>query len=72
MNPAMMGGGMMPPPMPFMGAPGPVNQFNNLFKTSLCKHFMQTKHCHLGNKCHFAHGEHELRKREEVSQLSLI
>lgn len=28
---------------------------------------MLTKQCHVGKRCHFAHGEEELRKREEVS-----
>ena len=71
MDQSMMGAmpGMAPMsyPMAQGGGPGsPPMPMNNLFKTQLCKHFMQTKHCHVGNKCHFAHGEHELRKREEV------
>lgn len=59
---------MMQPPF-FGGPPGmaAMPQFNNLYKTQYCKHFQQTKHCHVGARCHFAHGEHELRKREEVS-----
>jgi len=28
----------------------------------MCKHFEQSGSCPLGAKCHFAHGEHELRK----------
>ncbi|TNV87569.1 hypothetical protein FGO68_gene2690 [Halteria grandinella] len=42
---------------------------NSLYKTQLCKHYQQNKHCHVGNKCHFAHGENELRKKEDVSIL---
>lgn len=34
---------------------------NTLYKTELCKHFMDTGTCRYGNKCQFAHGEHELR-----------
>lgn len=34
---------------------------NNLYKTELCKHFMDTGACRYGSKCQFAHGEHELR-----------
>lgn len=34
---------------------------NNLYKTELCKHFMETGSCRYGTKCQFAHGEHELR-----------
>jgi butyrate response factor len=34
---------------------------NNLYKTELCKHFMDTGACRYGTKCQFAHGEHELR-----------
>ncbi len=60
----MMGGG----PMPFFGGgPMPVNQANSLFKTSLCKHFESTGKCTTGNKCHFAHGKHELRTKNDVS-----
>lgn len=76
-SPAMpmmgMGVGMGVPPMGMapMGAVNPVGGFNNLYKTSLCKHFMQSKHCHVGAKCHFAHGEHELRKPDAVSNQQL-
>lgn len=34
---------------------------NSLYKTELCKHFMDTGNCRYANKCQFAHGEHELR-----------
>lgn len=42
---------------------------NNLFKTQLCKHFQQSKQCVKGNGCHFAHGEVELRRKDEVSEV---
>lgn len=70
MDQNMMGmPGSMMQPSSFMGAPpiNPITQFNNLYKTQICKHFMQSKYCHVGAKCHFAHGEHELRKPEDVS-----
>ena len=34
---------------------------NNLYKTELCKHFMEVGTCRYSNKCQFAHGYHELR-----------
>lgn len=34
---------------------------NSLYKTELCKHFMDTGNCRYGTKCQFAHGETELR-----------
>ena len=34
---------------------------NTLYKTELCKHFMEYGTCRYGPKCQFAHGEHELR-----------
>lgn len=34
---------------------------NSKFKTAICKHFTQTGVCHMGPKCHFAHGKEELR-----------
>ena len=39
----------------------PSSARNNLYKTELCKHFMDNGHCRYGNKCQFAHGETELR-----------
>jgi len=32
------------------------------FKTKLCHHFMATGNCYFGAKCHFAHGEDQLRR----------
>jgi hypothetical protein len=32
----------------------------------ICKHFDLQKGCSAGDKCHFAHGTHELRKQEDV------
>ena len=32
-------------------------------KTALCKWFMTKKYCRYGDKCDFAHGEEELRKK---------
>ena len=39
-----------------------VTEPNENFKISLCRHFMTTGNCPFGDKCHFAHGEAELRK----------
>lgn len=39
------------------------------YKTSLCKHFEQTGTCQMDQRCHFAHGKHELRKQTDVSGL---
>jgi len=52
---------------------------NNRFKTAICKHFEQSTPsktpsmltlldgtCHMGAKCHFAHGKEELRGMSEV------
>lgn len=38
---------------------------NNMFKTKLCKHFVETGKCQYGDKCIFAHGKDELRKIEK-------
>ena len=40
----------------------------HLAKTRLCKHFMQKGECIYGNKCLFAHGKDELRKRGQQWQ----
>lgn len=33
----------------------------NLYKTELCRSWIETGQCRYGHKCQFAHGEHELR-----------
>ena len=56
--------------MPFFAGGTAMNQ---LFKTALCKHFEQQGRCNIGAKCHFAHGKHELRGKEDVSaRLTLL
>jgi len=42
-----------------------MNNMNNRFKTAICKHFEQNGTCHMGTKCHFAHGKEELRVMNE-------
>jgi hypothetical protein len=39
----------------------PAPKPNEFYKVSLCKHFLQGD-CPFGDQCHFAHGEHELKK----------
>ena len=39
----------------------PAPKPNEFYKVSLCKHFLQGE-CPFGEGCHFAHGEHELKK----------
>jgi len=56
-----------------------MNNMNNRFKTAMCKHYEQSTpfktlsiltlldgSCHMGTKCHFAHGKEELRAMNEV------
>lgn len=43
-----------------------MNNMHNRFKTAMCKHFEQTGQCHMGAKCHFAHGKEELRANENL------
>lgn len=37
------------------------NNGQNLYKTELCRSFMETNTCRYGIKCQFAHGRHEIR-----------
>ena len=34
---------------------------NPLYKTTMCKQFSEAEFCELGEECHFAHGQDELR-----------
>lgn len=38
------------------------SQINDKYKTERCRHYETHMHCALGDKCHFAHGDEELRK----------
>lgn len=37
----------------------------NLYKTSLCRYYEQQQICPLGENCHYAHGEKEIRKASD-------
>lgn len=54
-----------------VGGLGPDDQGANLggFKTRLCNRFDTAEGCRFGEKCHFAHGEKELRKSSNSSAL---
>ena len=39
---------------------------NSKYKTTFCKYWEEGKVCPLASKCHYAHGEHELRKIGDV------
>jgi len=38
-------------------------QHNENYKVSICKHWQKTGTCPFADRCHFAHGDHELRQR---------
>lgn len=39
----------------------PQKTVSNLYKTELCRSYMESNICRYGSKCQFAHGHHELR-----------
>mmetsp|Transcript_6680 Transcript_6680/g.7252 ORF Transcript_6680/g.7252 Transcript_6680/m.7252 type:complete len:604 (+) Transcript_6680:104-1915(+) len=45
----------------------PAPKPNEFYKVSLCKHFLSGD-CPFGDGCHFAHGEHELKKFPRVKE----
>lgn len=38
---------------------------NEKYKTERCRHYETHKNCALGDMCHFAHGDAELRKPDD-------
>jgi len=42
-----------------------MNTDKKSYKTSICRHFAQKGYCSLYEKCHFAHGAHELRSKAD-------
>ena len=45
---------------------------NEKYKTQRCRHFDMQGRCDLGEKCHFAHGDQELRKMSDVSSCASL
>jgi hypothetical protein len=45
-----------------MKTQGGQTEINDKYKSERCRHFETHKNCALGDKCHFAHGDEELRK----------
>ena len=39
------------------------NLIKKKYKTKLCRHWLRLGTCNLGDKCNFAHGLYELRKK---------
>jgi hypothetical protein len=39
-----------------------------LFKTTLCAHYMANNSCPFGEGCHYAHGLEEMREKVEQPQ----
>lgn len=42
------------------------SNINVKYKTSRCRHFEQHGNCQMGDRCHFAHGDEELRSVNDV------
>ena len=50
----------------------PLQPVNTKYKTQMCRHFEAQGICHLGERCHYAHGEKELRNANDVILISLF
>lgn len=44
--------------------PSAFPSFNYKFKTIVCQNYKYFRNCNRGSKCHFAHGDKELRKED--------
>ena len=44
----------------------PIQPLNTKYKTQICRHFETQGTCHLGDRCHYAHGNIELRSATDV------
>lgn len=47
-------------------------QLNNKYKTQRCWHFDNNGNCQMGDKCHFAHGDAELRDPNQPIPFELL
>lgn len=43
------------------------NDFRAKYKTEVCKYWTQTGYCQFGDQCAFAHGQQEIRQRQNLS-----
>eukprot|EP00906_Rhabdomonas_costata_P028224 RCo040028 len=57
-------------PVPGMGPRGPAMR-TGLYKTQICRNWMQFGVCQYGESCAFAHGEIELRPRAAAGQVPM-
>jgi len=75
MNPQMMGGQQNQMQGSYNTPQGNMNsgskpmktgtEINEKYKTERCRHYETHKNCALGDKCHYAHGDEELRKPDQ-------
>jgi len=60
-------GGVYCMPAPVQKSNPESHDFNQKYKTLMCRHFEHQGRCDLADRCHFAHGKDELRKASDVT-----